>query len=403
MPPLNDRLRVLVITLVCLTTSSVIALLALSGSGELGEPQQFSEYDDSFEQAAVSRAGDLATQVPTPTRTSSNAITAATSPAPAASITPDAPPTFPDIELIAPARARLLAENASTSTSTRADIAEATTTTMLFVGDMFFDRHIRLAAAKNGGDYLFSCIDPLFESVDMVVGNLEGPITANASVSVGTKQDNPQHFQFTFPTSTAAVLARHNVRLVNLGNNHIANFGKSGIAATHGYLEKAGVAYFGGIVGNSPIYRARYRGRPFSFVNYNQFGGESAKVVASRIAQEKSWGSTVIVYTHWGDEYAYGVASMQKAARLFAENGADVIIGSHPHVVLDSARIGQTLIYYSLGNFIFDQYFNARVKNGLAVALTFSAVSSTPALVNVQEYPVVLKTDGRTCLVEEGK
>jgi hypothetical protein len=64
---------------------------------------------------------------------------------------------------------------------------------------------------------------------------------------------------------------------------------------------------------------------------------------------------------------------------------------------------GFSPIYYSLGNFIFDQYFNARVKNGLAVALTFSAVSSTPALVNVQEYPVVLKTDGRTCLVEEGK
>ncbi len=390
MPPLNTRLRVLLSALVCVTASSVIALLALQDSSDTIAPH---------EQAAVSRATSpvTASKALAPVSAKSAPEVASVAAAAPTTYTQETPPIFPDIELIAPARARMLAENASTSTST---IAEATTTTILFVGDMFFDRHIRLAAAKKGGDYLFSCIDPLFESVDMVVGNLEGPITTNASVTVGTKQDNPNHFYFTFPTSTAALLARHNVRLVNLGNNHIINFGKSGIASTHAYLEKAGVAYFGGIAGNSPIYRARYQGRPFSFINYNQFGGESAQVVAAKIAQEKSWGSTVIVYTHWGDEYTYTVASMSKAARLFADNGADVIIGSHPHVVLDSARIGQTLVYYSLGNFMFDQYFNARVKNGLAVALTFSAASSTPVLVGIQEYPVTLKSDGRTCLVE---
>jgi hypothetical protein len=88
-----------------------------------------------------------------------------------------------------------------------------------------FDRRIREITEKTGGDYIFSCIDDLLKSVDLVVGNLEGPITKNKSVSKGSVVGSSDNYRFTFPTTTAELLFRHNIRAVTLGNNHINNFG----------------------------------------------------------------------------------------------------------------------------------------------------------------------------------
>ncbi|NBQ47173.1 MAG: hypothetical protein EBU33_01765, partial [Sphingobacteriia bacterium] len=116
MPPLNARLRVLLSALVCVTASSVIALLALQNPNDADAPH---------EQAAVLRVTTVATApvstAPAPASTHKSAPAIASAPA---TYTQENPPIFPDIELIAPTRARMLAENASTSTSTRAQIGE---------------------------------------------------------------------------------------------------------------------------------------------------------------------------------------------------------------------------------------------------------------------------------------
>src|SRR3954463_6930781 len=70
---------------------------------------------------------------------------------------------------------------------------------VLFVGDLMFDRSIRTAMRANGDDYIFSCIDGTLQKADLVVGNLEGPITESASRSVGSKVGSPDNFVFTFP------------------------------------------------------------------------------------------------------------------------------------------------------------------------------------------------------------
>ena len=92
---------------------------------------------------------------------------------------------------------------------------------LLFVGDMMFDRHIRKMALRHSEDFLFSCIDPLLMKHDIVIGNLEGPITTSPSTSMGTKVGSKENFYFTFPTSTASLLFNHNIKLVSIGNNHI--------------------------------------------------------------------------------------------------------------------------------------------------------------------------------------
>lgn len=268
---------------------------------------------------------------------------------------------------------------------------------VLFVGDMLFDRHIRLMMDKHGGDYIFSCLNGLFENADLVVGNLEGPITNEPSVSVDLDLNSPNNFRFTFRPETAQLLARHGIKVVSLGNNHISNFGLQGIDSTKNYLDEANVGYFGGSSKEETIYRTEVNGVPLSLISYNEFGGVSTKVVAEVVAAERTVGRVPIVYAHWGDEYTEEPPRVRATAKLLAVAGASAIIGSHPHVVLSSEYISaeKTLVYWSLGNFIFDQYWEPAVSHGLVVALTISPTE----ILNVTEYQVELLKDGRTCLL----
>jgi hypothetical protein len=156
------------------------------------------------------------------------------------------------------------------------------TVSVLFVGDMFFDRFIRRVMETAGGDYVFSCMYPLLAQADFVVGNLEGPITPYASVTRENSVNEPDHFKFTFPPSVAETLKRHNFAGVNIGNNHIGNFGLEGMRTTREYLDAAGVGHFGGLSGDEPVLHKDSNEVPLSFISYNQFGGDSAEMVAKK-------------------------------------------------------------------------------------------------------------------------
>lgn len=119
-------------------------------------------------------------------------------------------------------------------------------------------------------DFVFSCIGDKLKSVDLVVANLEGPITDNVSVSMGSIVDTPENYTFTFAPDTAALLHRHNIKLVNLGNNHILNFGQLGEDATKEYLRAAGVEYFGDTKNNT-VAHINVQGVRLAFINYNEF------------------------------------------------------------------------------------------------------------------------------------
>lgn len=266
---------------------------------------------------------------------------------------------------------------------------------LLFVGDMFFDRYIRMKGRLHGEDYLFSCADPVFRKVDAVIGNLEGPITDEDSASEGTEIGSPENYQFTFPSTTAALLARHNIVAVDIGNNHIANFGNEGITATHKYLDAAHVGYFGGVVGNEPVYRTEIKGVPLSFVSYNAFYGTTSDAVAEAVAIEKAKGRTVIVFAHWGEEYSTSTELLRGRADKFAASGASLIVGAHPHVVLPSEIVDGVPVYYSLGNFMFDQYWNDSVAHGVALEVLIARDGLL-----LREHYADISRDGRTCVTQ---
>lgn len=145
---------------------------------------------------------------------------------------------------------------------------------IIFAGDLFFDRHLRLAVSQNGFDYPLLPLQELLLSADLAVVNLESPITVYPSVSLGSVVGSPANYRFTSPPETAAALARNNLKVVNLGNNHILNFGQDGLNQTTGFLDEAGVSFFGntGQAGDPSLYLIKPIGKLiFGFVNYNQF------------------------------------------------------------------------------------------------------------------------------------
>lgn len=282
------------------------------------------------------------------------------------------------------------------ATSSLLHTASSTEATILFGGDMMFDRSVRVAMYAHGGDFIFSCIDDTLREPDLVVANLEGPITDNNSISVNSKVGDSHNYTFTFEPSVAALLAAHHIDVVNLGNNHILNFGTRGFDSTKHSLPEAGVAYFGQAAGQSWVYRTTISGVTIEFVNYNEFGGD-ATTTLDQIASAKRDGYLPVVYTHWGIEYkTTSSANSHELAHRFVYAGAAIVVGSHPHVVQEHELYRGKYIYYSLGNFIFDQYWNDEVRHGLMLEVAF-----TPAGVgSIREIPIELEFDRRTCAVQ---
>jgi poly-gamma-glutamate synthesis protein (capsule biosynthesis protein) len=261
------------------------------------------------------------------------------------------------------------------------------------VGDLLYDRTIRSTADRNGDAFIFSCIAEELQKYDLVVANLENPITDNPSVSLGSEIGSPNNYRFTAPLRTASVLAANNIRLVSIGNNHMYDYGSEGVAQTRAAVRAARVETIGDPTDSSNTSTTTVvNSIPITFVAFNEFFGSRAwtQPVLESIPQA----STTIVFAHWGDEYETQSASRQRAwAHSFVDAGADLVVGHHPHVVQESEQYNNAPIYYSLGNFIFDNYERHDTTRGLALEVHISERGITQVI----ERPLILTSDRRTC------
>lgn len=241
-------------------------------------------------------------------------------------------------------------------------------TVMLFVGDIMLGRYVETLMDANGSQYPFEHIEPLLASRDFVFGNLEGPIvydhaqTPNFSTS------------FSFSEDKADVLADNHFDAVSLANNHTLDQGALGYENTHEILDANGIQYSGHAtkMGQEFVLSTDVGNENVNFISFNTTfptndEDEAVKTVKS-IAQSSQ--DLIIVNVHWGTEYELtSNASQQEFAHRLIDAGADLIVGHHPHVVEEVERYEGKLIFYSLGNFIFDQYFSGDVQEGLAVSI----------------------------------
>ena len=269
---------------------------------------------------------------------------------------------------------------------------------ILFAGDMMFDRSIRTYMREYGDDHVFSCIDETLNSADLVVANLEGPITDNPSVSEYTEPGSEYNFTFTFDPKVAPLLKAHNIGLVNLGNNHIMNFSLEGLNETKQYLEAVGVQYFGDpdALEDQKVARLELKGIPLSFVNLSDWNSDKTDHTVAQVLKEVEQGRVTIVYAHWGEEYEEPLPRVRVLAHEFIQAGASLVVGSHPHIVQEKEEYMGKYIYYSLGNFIFDQYFSSSVRTGLLLRVRVEESGIT----KIEELPIELKRDRTVCLLQ---
>ncbi len=250
---------------------------------------------------------------------------------------------------------------------------------ILFVGDIMLDRSVARHAMASSTDVLFAGVLDLMKTADARVGNLEGTITTNPSIS----QVDNTILRFTFdPTLAQEALAPLRFDALSLANNHTYDFGRAGFDSTQAYLREWGIQPFGQPVNAFDISTTlEVRGKQVCLVGFHSLYDPSTAEVVQEITRLRPACYRVIVVPHWGDEYeTVANAAQVKAAHEFVDAGADLVIGAHPHVVQNVETYRGRAIFYSLGNFMFDQNFSWATTHGLAVKATFGATSTTFAL-----------------------
>ncbi|WP_103071260.1 CapA family protein [Aquimarina sediminis] len=262
---------------------------------------------------------------------------------------------------------------------------ELETVKIIFTGDLLLDRGVRERIEHLGIDNLFDAtIDSVFLESDIIIANLECP---------ATKIMEPINKQFIFRAEPEWLsgLKEHKITHLNMANNHAMDQGRKGLVDTEknilnngliplGYgtnLEKACKAQ---LITDSPrkIYvlsslQVPSENWPF-LENKPCVCEESFDEIAIRIKKLKKIepNSVVIIQLHWGAEHTTTPLTIQKQqARKLIDSGADAIIGHHSHTIQSIETYNEKQIYYSLGNFIFDQS-NPINSKGLMVEMVIS-------------------------------
>lgn len=255
--------------------------------------------------------------------------------------------------------------------------------TLLFVGDVMLDRRVDEVFKERGGG-MFTAVRELAQTSNFFIFNHEGTFP---------DIDIPQNFSsllFSFRREPLTVLREAGASIAGLANNHSYNFGKDIFTQTQNNLVDTGFEIFGtpnSEISGYEILKKEIMGKRIILYGYNQFGGDRNKTAAllqGNIAQ----GQLDIVFAHWGEEYQNQPNAFQKeTARLFFDAGADVIIGHHPHVVQPYEKVGDNIVFYSLGNFIFDQDFSTVTQHGLALKVIMGEdkIDFSPIPVSVKQ------------------
>ncbi len=244
---------------------------------------------------------------------------------------------------------------------------------VLVVGDIMLDRSVRNNINKIGFDVFFDGVRELISNVDLAVANLEGPFTTFPSVTANVKNGE---LKFTFDPALAPQMSSLGFDILGLANNHTMNFGREGYEMTKEYIKRSGMSYYGDPNNSSELSTVvNINGIRIGFVGFHEFTYVNFEKVFNEIERIRPEVDFLVVTPHWGIEYqAEPTEKMRKWAHEFIDSGADVVIGAHPHVIGNVEEYNSKKIYYSLGNFAFDQYFSVETSEGLAVKIDLEKV-----------------------------
>ena len=248
-------------------------------------------------------------------------------------------------------------------------IALAVSLTVVLTGDILLDRGVRQVIERRGADHLFSPgVDSVLCSAQVVVGNLECP---------ATKIEAPVFKRFIFrgEPEWLQTLHRHGFTHLNLANNHSIDQGREGLMDTRRNIQRAGMVPIGAgatmdeavqpvLLAESPRRVYLVPSLRLALENYAYLpdqpcvSQEPMDSLLERVRMLKRADSTaiVIVSLHWGGEHTLQPVPRQRVeAHQLIMAGADVIVCHHTHTLQTIEEFRGKKIYYSIGNFIFDQ------------------------------------------------
>lgn len=230
--------------------------------------------------------------------------------------------------------------------------------TLLNFGDAMFDRNVRkiIDQGNNPFEFIRGVEGNFLKGIDCILLNLEGPITL-------VNQCQKKDYSFKFDPGIAGLLKKNNFNLVNLANNHIFDCYEQGIEDTKEYLGDLSIGYFGGNNLDDSYVIKEVNNQKIVFLGIDQTQSSiSINQFYDLVKQLKKDNDYLVVNIHWGYEYSLYPSKKQKEiAHNLIDNGVDIIIGHHPHVIQPVEIYNNKAIFYSLGNFIFDQ--NAKETN----------------------------------------
>lgn len=238
-----------------------------------------------------------------------------------------------------------------------------------FVGDIMTGRYVEEITSRHSHSYLFRYVQPFFDASDYVTGNVENPITER-------EDEEREGKSITLRGEKEAVYAMDEAGFSTaaLANNHTMDYGENALVDTLQAFDYSGID---GIGAGANMKEAQERisyqeknGMTIATLSFSDIGGEAAvaneespgilnfnpEVFVPMTAEANKHADLVIVHAHWGHEYNSRVSDRQRElAYALSHAGADIIIGHHPHVLESAEVYDGTAIFYSLGNFVFDQ------------------------------------------------
>ena len=253
---------------------------------------------------------------------------------------------------------------------------------MYFVGDIMLDRGVRQSVIDNyNGDYhLFLENLNYLKTGDIVFGNLEGPVS-DQGWNLGNL------YSFRMEPIVLQVLADLGFNVLSVANNHMGDWGREAFGDTLNRLNQSNIlAVGGGLVSEATQIKIfEINGVKIGFLALTDIGPTWLKATTEErgmlwannptrseiIAEGAKEVDILITSFHFGEEYQERSNWRQRfLAREAIEAGADLVIGHHPHVIQEAEWYQDGFIIYSLGNFVFDQYFSTETMTGLVLKVT---------------------------------
>lgn len=216
-----------------------------------------------------------------------------------------------------------------------------------------------------GPDYFFKNVRSILEEDDLSIINLEGTFT-------DSDQRQEKTFAFKADPEYVSILTGSSIEAANLANNHSRDYGEESYTDTIETLEQAGIASFG----YDQVDILEVNGVKVGLTGIYELAEhlDKQEEVRTNIAALKEAGAQVIIVNfHWGIEKEYLPNDTQKTlAHLAIDEGADLVIGHHPHVLQGIERYKGKYIAYSLGNFSFGGNSNPSDKDTMIFQQTFT-------------------------------